>query len=100
MPLCAKHSAKPWNSEMSQTHSFKSGGEKPMSLYCDKGAEPKEVPCTQPERSRKASWEKLHLTWVLEVRGEKVAIGEISVSQSNSNLGTTLKGFSKCDYRP
>ena len=51
--------------------SSKSGGEKPTSLHCDKGVELGDMPCIQPERSREASRENLHLSWVLEARGER-----------------------------
>ena len=64
--------------------SSKSDGEKPTSLQ---GVELGDVPCTQPERSREASWENLHSSWVLEAGGGgggggKVAIASILVIQT------------------
>lgn len=52
-----------------------------------KGVELGDVPCTQPERSREASWENLRSSWVLEAGGGgggggKVAIASILVIQT------------------
>lgn len=71
-----------------------------MSLYCDKGAESRDVPCTQPERSRKASWKNLHLNWVLEARWGKAAIGSIPVIQLKSYIGAAVEAFCRCDRSP
>lgn len=79
-----------------------------MSLYCDKGAELREGPSTQPERSRKASWENSHLPesqrprmhYPGEEGGHCNSIHKSCPSYSNSNLGAAVEGFCRCDYIP